>query len=222
MLSAALAVFVRELRLAMRQGFDSLLAVVFFVLACILFPFGVGPEPAVLARIAPGIIWVAALLAALLSLERLFQTDHDDGTLDLLALAPLPLTAVVAVKVAAHWLITAGPLLIAAPLLAVLLGLPAEAFPALLGALALGTPALSVIGGIGAALVLGARRAGVLLALLILPLYIPIMIFGVAAVDAAAFGLTVRPHLMLLGGLSLAAAVLGPPVTAAAIRLALR
>ncbi len=222
MLTAALAIAGREFRLAVRQGFDSLLAVVFFVLACVLFPFGVGPEPAVLARIAPGIVWVAALLATLLSLDRLFQTDYDDGTLELLALAPLPLTAVVAAKVAAHWMMTAGPLLIAAPLLALLLGLAADAFPALLATLALGTPALSVIGAIGAALVLGARRAGVLLALLILPLYIPVLIFGVAAVDAAAFGLTVRPHLMLLAGLSLAAAVIGPPTTAAAIRLALR
>jgi heme exporter protein B len=221
-LRAGLAILGRELRLAVRQGFDSLMAVVFFVLACILFPLGVGPEPAVLARIAPGIVWVAALLAALLSLERLFQTDYDDGTLELLALAPLPLTAVAAAKVAAHWLTTAVPLLIATPLLALLLDLKPEALVALLAALALGTPALSIVGGIGAALVLGARRAGVLLALLILPLYIPVLIFGVAAVDAAAFGLTVRPHLMLLGGLSLAAAVLGPPTIAAAVRQALR
>jgi heme exporter protein B len=219
---AAVAILARELRLAIRQGFDSLLAVVFFVLASILFPFGVGPEPAVLARIAPGIIWVAALLAALLSLDRLFQTDFDDGSLELLALSPLPLTAVVLIKILAHWLITAGPLLIAAPLLAILFGLSGEALAPLLGALALGTPGLSVIGAIGAALVLGARRSGVLLALLILPLYIPILILGVAAVDAAVFGLAIRPHLTLLAGLSLGALVLGPPTVAAAVRLALK
>lgn len=222
MLSAGAAILGRELRLALRQGLDSLLAVVFFVLACVLFPLGVGPDPAMLARIAPGIVWVAALLAALLSLDRLFQNDYDDGTLELLALAPLPLFAVTALKMAAHWLITGVPMLIAAPLLALLLGLPGEAMTTLLAALVLGTPALSMIGATGAALVLGARRSGVLLALLILPLYIPVLIFGVAAVDAAAFGLSARPHLLLLAALSAAAAALAPPTAAAALRLALR
>lgn len=222
MLSAAIGVIRRDVRLAMRQGLDSLMAVVFFVLACVLFPFGVGPEPAMLGRIAPGVLWVAALLAALLSLERLFQNDYDDGTLELLALAPVPWTVIVAAKVIAHWLVSVVPLLCAAPVLALLLHLPAQALPVLLAALLLGTPALSLIGAIGAALVLGARRSGVLLALLILPLYIPVLIFGVAAVDAAALGLPVAPHLAILAGLSLAAIVLAPPAAAVALREALK
>lgn len=211
----------RDLRLALRQGLDTFSAVVFFVLAVVLFPFGVGPEPAVLARIAPGVIWVAALLASMLSLERLFQLDYEDGSLELLALAPLPLEAAVAAKIAAHWLTTGLPLIVAAPLLAVLLQMDTAGFAALVGALAVGTPLLSLIGAIGAALVLGARRGGVLLSLLILPLYIPVLIFGVAAVDAAVFGFAVRPHLMVLAGLLLAALVLVPWVTAAAVRQAL-
>lgn len=211
----------RDLGLAVRQGMDSFTAVVFFVLAVCLFPFGVGPEPATLARIAPGVIWVAALLASMLSLERLFQIDYEDGSLELLALSPLPLEAAVMAKVIAHWLTTGLPLIIAAPLLALLLQMEAAGFAALVAALALGTPLLSLIGAIGAALVLGARRGGVLLSLLILPLYIPVLIFGVAAVDAAVFGFAVRPHLMLLAGLLLAAFVLVPWVTAAALRQAL-
>lgn len=211
----------RDLRLALRQGLDTLTAVVFFVLAVVLFPFGVGPEPAVLARIAPGVIWVAALLASMLSLERLFQLDYEDGSLELLALAPLPLEAAVVAKIIAHWLTTGLLLIAAAPLLAVLLQMQASGFLALVAALALGTPLLSLIGAIGAALVLGARRGGVLLSLLILPLYIPVLIFGVAAVDAAVFGFAVRPHLTVLAGLLLAALVLAPWVTAAALRQAL-
>lgn len=222
MLSAIAAVIRRDLRLAMRQGLDSLMAVVFFVLACVLFPFGVGPEPATLEQIAPGVLWVAALLATLLSLERLFQSDYDDGTLELLALSPLPMTLVVAAKVVAHWLVCVVPLLCAVPVLALLLHLHTQALPALLAALLVGTPALSLIGAAGAALVLGARRSGVLLALLILPLYIPVLIFGVAAVDAAATGLPVGPHLAILAGLSLAAIVLAPPAAAAALRDALK
>ncbi|MBL8658341.1 MAG: heme exporter protein CcmB [Rhodospirillales bacterium] len=211
----------RDLQLALRQGMDSFTAVVFFVLAVVLFPFGVGPEPAVLARIAPGVIWVAALLASMLSLERLFQLDYEDGSLELLALAPLPLEAAVGAKITAHWLTTGLPLIVAAPVLAVLLQMDAAGFVALVAALALGTPLLSLIGAIGAALVLGARRGGVLLSLLVLPLYIPVLIFGVAAVDAAVFGFAVRPHLMVLSGLLLAALVLVPWVTAAALRQAL-
>lgn len=211
----------RDLRLALRQGLDTMTAVVFFVLAVVLFPFGVGPEPAVLARIAPGVIWVAALLASMLSLERLFQLDYEDGSLELLALAPLPLEAAVLAKITAHWLTTGLPLLAAAPLLAVLLHMDASGFLALVAALALGTPLLSLIGAIGAALVLGARRGGVLLSLLILPLYIPVLIFGVAAVDAAVFGFAVRPHLTVLAGLFLIGLVLVPWVTAAALRQAL-
>jgi heme exporter protein B len=220
-LSAAAAVVRRDLRLAVRQGMDSLMAVVFFVLACVLFPLGVGPEPQILARIAPGIICVAALLAALLSLERLFQADYEDGSLEQMALSSLPLWAVVLAKVAAHWLTTGLPLIVAAPLLAVLLQLDGRAHGALLAALVLATPSLSLIGAVGSALVLGARRGGVLLALLILPLYIPLLIFAVGAVDAAAFGLPVRPHLLLLAGIGVAALVLAPWTAAAALRQAL-
>ncbi len=221
MLSGALAIVRREVRLSIRQGMDSLMAVVFFVLACVLFPLGVGPEPQILSRIAAGIICVSALLAAMLSLERLFQTDFDDGSLEQLALSPQPLAFIVLAKVGAHWLTTGLPLIVASPLLALLLHLEPRAFPALVGALAIATPSMSLIGAVGAALVLGARRGGVLLALLILPLYIPILIFAVAAVDAASFGFAVRPHLLLLTGLLCAALVLAPWAAAAALRQAL-
>lgn len=207
--------------MALRQGVDSLAAVLFFVLAVILFPFGVGPEANILARIAAGVIWVAALLASMLALERLFQTDYEDGSLEILALAPLPLEAMVVAKVAAHWLTTGLPLLLAAPVLAVLLNMAGEAFLVLIVALALGTPSLSLVGAIGAALILGARRGGVLLSLVLLPLYIPVLIFGVAAVDAAASGLPARPHLLLLGAFLLAATALAPIAAGAALRQAL-
>ena len=221
MLSAAGTVVRRELRLAFRQGFDSVMALVFFVLAVILFPFGVGPEADLLARIAGGVVWVAALLAALLALERLFQGDYEDGTLELLALGPAPLSLVALAKIAAHWLITGAPLLIATPVLSLIMHLDARAYGTLLASLALGTPVLSLIGGVGAALVLGARRGGVLLALLVLPLYIPVLIFGVAAVDAAAMGFPVRPHLSILAAFLLLATVLAPWAAAAALRQAL-
>lgn len=211
----------RDLRLALRQGMDSMMAVVFFVLAVVLFPFGVGPELDMLARIAAGVIWVAALLASMLALERLFQTDYEDGSLELLALSPVPLEMVVGAKIAAHWLTTGLPLIVAAPLLAVLLGMEADGFAGLLAALALGTPSLSLIGAVGAALILGSRRGGVLLSLLILPLYIPVLIFGVAAVDAAAGGYPLQPHLLVLTGLLLAALALAPWAAAAALRQAL-
>jgi heme exporter protein B len=218
---AAVAIVRRDLQLALRQGTDSLASVLFFVLAVILFPFGVGPEPNMLARIAAGVIWVAALLASMLALERLFQADYEDGSLELLALAPLPLPAVVVAKVVAHWLTTGLPLLVAAPVLAILLNMPQGGFWVLIAALALGTPSLSLVGAIGAALILGARRGGVLLSLVLLPLYIPVLIFGVAAVDAAASGLAARPHLLLLGSFLLAAAALAPLAAAAALRQAL-
>lgn len=221
MLSGIATLIGRDLRLALRQGMDSLMAVVFFVLAVVLFPFGVGPEPSMLARIAAGVVWVAALLACMMSLERLFQLDYEDGSLEELALLPLPLEGVVVAKVAAHWLTTGVPLIAAAPVLALLLDMETGAFAALIGALALGTPTLSLIGAVGAALILGARRGGVLLALLVLPLYIPVLVFGVAAVDAAAAGLAARPHLMILGGLLLGALVLAPWAAAAALRQAL-
>ena len=211
----------RDLGLALRQGMDSAMVIGFFVIAVVLFPFGVGPEPNILARIAPGVIWVAALLASMLSLERLFHLDHEDGSLELLALMPSTLTATVIAKVIAHWLTTGLPLIVAAPLLAVLLGLPGDGFSILVAALALGTPVLSLIGAVGAALVLGARRGGVLLSLLVLPLYIPVLIFGVGAVDAAVGGFEARSHLMILGALLVLALPLCPVAAAAALRQAL-
>ncbi|PWC39341.1 heme exporter protein CcmB [Azospirillum sp. TSO35-2] len=210
----------RDLRLALRQGSDATIAVMFFVLCVVLFPFGVGPEPNILARIAAGVIWVAALLASLLSLERLFQTDYEDGSLELLSLSSLPLEAAVVAKTLAHWLVTGVPLIVAAPLLAVLLNMDAEGFGVLVLTLTLGTPILSLIGSIGAALTLGARRGGVLLSLLILPLYIPVLIFGAGAIDAAINGLTPRPHLLLLAGILAAALPLAPWAGAAALRQA--
>ncbi len=211
----------RDLRMAQRHGFDSLLVVAFFVIAVVLFPFGVGPEPNILARIAAGIIWVAALLAAMLSLERLFQADHEDGSLELLVLSPVSLEIAVLAKVVAHWLTTGVPLIVAAPLLAVLLNLGGEGFAVLLAALLLGTPTLSLIGAVGAALILGSRRGGVLLSLLVLPLYIPVLIFGVGAVDAALAGFAFKAQLLILGGLFLGALALCPWAAGAAIRQAL-
>lgn len=210
----------RDLRLALRQGSDATVAVMFFVLCVVLFPFGIGPEPNILARIAPGVIWVAALLASLLSLERLFQTDYEDGSLELLSLSPLPLEAMVLAKTLAHWLVTGVPLIAAAPLLAVLLNMDRNGFGVLVLALAIGTPILSLVGAIGAALTLGARRGGVLLSLLILPLYVPVLIFGAGAVDAAVNGLTPRPHLLLLAGILAGALPLAPWASASALRQA--
>ena len=221
MTGALAAIVRRDLRLALRQGFDSLLVVAFFVIAVSLFPFGVGPEPTTLARIAAGVVWVAALLAALLAMERLFVADYDDGGLELLALAPVPLPAVVLAKVLAHWLTTGLPLIVAAPVLAVMMRMADDGLGVLVVALALGTPTLSLIGAVGAALILGARRGGVLLGLLVLPLWVPVLIFGVGAVEAAVGGYAIRPHLMLLGGLLLGALALAPWAAAAAIRQAL-
>ncbi|WP_395458927.1 heme exporter protein CcmB [Azospirillum melinis] len=219
-MSRFLRLVARDLRLALRQGSDATIAVMFFVLCVVLFPFGVGPEPNILARIAAGVIWVAALLASLLSLERLFQTDYEDGSLELLSLSSLPLEAAVLAKTLAHWLVTGVPLIVAAPLLAVLLNMDAQGFGVLVLTLTLGTPILSLIGAIGAALTLGARRGGVLLSLLILPLYIPVLIFGAGAIDAAINGLTPRPHLLLLAGILAAALPLAPWAGAAALRQA--
>ena len=211
----------RELHLALRQAGESATVVVFFVLAVVLFPFGVGPEPNMLARIAAGVLWVTALLAAMLSFERLFQGDYEDGSLEQLALAPLPLEVTVLAKALAHWLTTGLPLLVVAPLLGVMLHLPEAGYGALLASMALGTPTISLIGAVGAALTLGARRGGVLLSLLVLPLVVPVLIFGAGAVDAAEAGLPLTPYLSLLGGLALAALVLAPWAAAAALRHAL-
>lgn len=211
----------RDVRLALRQGSDATTAVMFFVLTVVLFPFGVGPEPGILARIAPGVLWVGALLASLLSLERLFQNDYEDGSLELMTLTSLPLEAIVLAKTIAHWLVTGLPLLVAAPVLAVLLNMEPDGMATLLLSLLLGTPTLSLIGAIGAGLTLGARRGGVLLSLLILPLYIPVLIFGAGAIDTALTGLSPRPHLLILSGLLAATLPLAPWAGAAAIRQAL-
>ncbi len=210
----------RELRLALRQGSDSFMVVMFFVLAVILFPLGVGPEPAMLARISAGVIWVAALLAAMLSLERLFHADYEDGGLELLALSPAPMEILVLAKVAGHWLSTGLPLMIVSPLLALLMNMDGKGMGVLVLALALGTMNMSLIGAIGAALVVGARRGGVLLSLLMLPLFIPTLIFGVSAVDAVLTDLSARPHLLILSGLLLGALALCPWAAAAAVRQA--
>ena len=216
-----LALLGRDLTLTLRQGSDAGLVLAFFVLAVLLFPFGVGPSPDILARIAAGVLWATALLAALLSLDRLFLADYEDGSLEQIALSPLPLELAALAKVGAHWLGTGLPLTLLAPVLAVMLHLPAEGVPVLVLALLLGTPVMSLIGAIGAALTLGARRGAALLPLLVLPLYIPVLIFGVAAVEAAVLALPATPHLLMLGGLLLGALALAPWAVAAALRQAL-
>jgi len=221
MIARLMAMIGRDLRLALRQSSDSIMVVTFFLLTVVLFPFGIGPEAHILERVSAGILWVTALLAAMLSLERLFQTDYDDGSLELLALTPTPLELLVLGKAVAHWLTTGLPLLLAAPLLAVLLQMNESGFQTLLVSMLLGTPTLSLIGTMGAALVLGARRGGVLLSLLVLPLYVPVLIFGVGAIDAAVQGLPDRAQLLILGGLLLSALALTPWAAAAALRQAL-
>ncbi len=218
-----LALLGRDLRLSLASGGDSAMVVVFFVLAAILFPFGVGPESAVLTRIGSGVIWVTALLAVLLSVERLFLADYEDGSLELLALTPLPMEFLVLAKVAAHWLTTGLPLLVATPILGLLYHLPPAAFGPMILALMLGTPTLSLVGAIGSALTLGSRRGGVLLSLLVLPLYVPVLIFGTAVVDAAISGSgeTAKTPIMILAALLLASLALAPWATAAAVRQAL-
>jgi heme exporter protein B len=218
---AYLGLLRREMLLAWRQGGEIGLALGFFVLAVVLFPLGVGPEAEILRRIGGGIIWVAALLAAVLSLDRLFAADHADGGLDLLALSAMPLEGVVLVKCAAHWLTAGLPLVVLSPFLALLLELDPAAMPILALGLLLGTPALSLLGAIAAALTLGARRPGVLSSLIVLPLYLPVLIFGAGAVEAGAAGGSARAHLLLLAALSLAAVPLAPIAAAAALRQAL-
>jgi heme exporter protein B len=220
-MAAFIGLFRRDLRLALRQGGDTGLVLGFFVLAVVLFPLGVGPEPAVLQRIGAGIVWVAALLAALLSLDRLFQADYQDGGLELLALSSLPLELAVLAKCAAHWVATGLPLALISPFLALLVDLEPDAIPVLLLGLLLGTPALSLIGSVAAALTLGARRQGAVLSLLVLPLYVPPLVFGAGAVEASAAGAGGRAYLLILGALTLAALPLCPWASAAALRQAL-
>jgi heme exporter protein B len=217
--TAWLALLGRELRLALRHPADTLAAVLFFVLVAALFPFGVGPAPEALARLAPGALLAAALLAALLPLDRLFGADAEDGSLDQLLLSGLPPAAVAAAKAAAHWLTTGLPLLAATPVAAALLNLPAAAWPAAAAALGLAAGYLSLLGTAGAALTLGARRGGVLLPLLVLPLAIPAVVFGAAGIEAAAVGAEPRPHLLLLAALVAAALPLAPLAAGAALRV---
>jgi heme exporter protein B len=210
----------RELRLSLRHGADTLGAVLFFVLAGALFPLAIGPAPEVLARLAPGVVWVCALLAALLPLDRLFGADLEDGSLDQLLLSGLPAPLIALGKAAAHWLTTGVPLLAAAAPLALMLRMDPGSLAVLLAGLALGTMALSLLGTMGAAIVLGARRGGVLLPLLVLPLATPVLIFGAAAADAAGIGLSARPHLLLLSAVLAAALPLCPLAAGAALRSA--
>ena len=209
----------RDLVLARRQGSATTSVAVFFILTVTLFPLGIGPESALLGTVASGVIWVAALLATMLSLDRLFQSDFEDGSLDVIALSPLPLELVALAKTLAHWLSTGLLLVVLSPLLGLLMQLDGMAYLTLIAAMALGTPTLSLFGSIGAALTVGVKRGGVLLSLLVIPLYIPVLIFGVGAVDAAADGLTQRPQLLILGALFLFSVVLSPIASAAALRL---
>lgn len=217
-----IALLIRDLRLAIRAGGGFGLGLAFFLLVAVIVPLGVGPEQAVLAKIAPGILWVGALLACLLSLDRIFALDFEDGSLDLLATSPMPLEGVVAIKSLAHWVVTGLPLVLAAPVLGVLLNLPVAGYGWLVVSLALGTPALSVIGSFGAALTVGLKRGGLLMSLLVLPLYIPTLIFGAEVVKRGAQGLAVGTPLALLAGITAGAVALLPFASAAAIRVNLR
>lgn len=217
-----IGVLIRDLKLAIRAGGGFGLALAFFLIVIVLVPFGVGPEREILSRIAPGVLWVGALLACLLSLDRIFATDFEDGSLELLATAPLPLEALVLVKSVAHWLTTGLALTIAAPVFAVLLNLDAAAFATLILSLAIGTPALSVIGAFGAALTVGLKRGGLLLSLLVLPLYVPTLIFGADAVRRATDGLPTTTSLLLLAVITLGSFAILPFAGAAALRINLR
>lgn len=211
----------RDLLLAMRRRNELANPLLFFIIVVSLFPMGVSPEQRVLQTLAPGVIWVAALLATLLSLDSMFRSDFEDGALEQILLSPYPATLLVLAKVLAHWLATGLPLLLIAPLLGVLLALPPKAMATLLTTLALGTPVLSLVGAIGVALTVGLRRGGALLSLLVLPLYIPVLIFATHAVDASAANLPVTGQLYLLGALLVFALTLAPIATAAALRISM-
>ena len=216
-----LTVLRRELRIAMRRKGDALNVLVFFVVVASLFPLGVGPEPNQLRAMAAGVAWIAALLAALLSLPRLFAADYADGTLEQMLVAPQPLAVVVLAKIGAHWLLTGLPLALVAPLIGLQYGLPPDALCVLLVSLAIGTPVLSLIGAAGAALTLGVRGGGALLALLVLPLYVPVLVFGAGAVTASLTGINPSAHLSLLGASLAVSSLVGPWAACAALRVAL-
>ena len=219
-MTAFMTLLRRELTLAVRQGGALGTALGFYLIVVALMPLGLGPDMALLTRIAPGILWIGLMLAALLSLPRMFEADDEDGSLELLATGPLPLEAVVGVKALAHWLTTGIPLALVAPVLGLLLNLDLAAYPVLVATLLVGTPAISLIGAIGAALTLRARRGGLLLALLVLPLFVPTLIFGISAIAAvvAPPGSFWAPF-TVLGAISLAAVVLGPVAAASALRM---
>ncbi|MBX2826497.1 MAG: heme exporter protein CcmB [Gammaproteobacteria bacterium] len=217
--SAFLALLARDLTVTVRRGHQWLNPLLFFIIVVSLFPLGVGPNAETLAAIAPGVIWVGALLATLLSLDSLFTMDHADGSLEQVVLTPQPLSVLMLAKVMAHWLITGIPLILVSPLLVLFLQLPLSSIPVLALSLALGTLSLSLIGAIGAALTVGVRHGGVLLALLILPLFVPILIFGAGTLRAWQLGLPTEAQLSLLGALAVLSLALAPLATAAAIRI---
>lgn len=221
MLASLREIIRRDLLLALRRRSDVLTTVLFFIMVASLFPLGVGPEPAVLRMIAPGVLWVAALLSCLLSLGRLFTADYVDGVLEQMLLIPQPLSVLVIGKVTAHWLISGLPVVLLSPLLGLQFGLSGEALGVLTLSLLLGTPTLSFIGAIGAALTLGVRGSSVLIALLVLPLFIPVLIFGAGAVSSSASGIGAAAHLSLLGAGLLLALALAPWATATSLRIAL-
>jgi len=217
-MNAFFALVLRDIRLATRAGGGALLAVIFFAAVAALVPLGVGPDLKLLGRIAGGVLWVAAVLAALLSLDRVFQSDFEDGSLDVIVLGPLPLEAVALAKMCAHWLTTGLPLTVLSPVLALLFNMPAQGYDALLASLALGTPAISAIGAIGAGLTLSVRRGGLILPLLILPLISPAVIFGAGAILASLDGLA-NGAFPLLAAFSFVSVLLSPFAAAAAVRL---
>lgn len=209
----------RDLRLAARRRIESLLPLVFFVVAVSLFPLGVGPEPQTLRQIAPGIVWVCALLASMMSVQSLYAGDHADGSLEQMLLAPQPAVAVATAKATAHWIITGLPLIVASPVIGLLFDMSAEALGTLVLSLLLGTPVLSLLGGLGAALTLGLRAGGMLLILIVLPLATPALIFGAGAVSAVNSGLSASGHHSLLAALLIATSLGAPFATAAALRI---
>jgi len=219
MLSALRTVLHRDLLLALRRRSDVATVLLFFVIVVSLFPFGVGPEPNLLRAIAPGVIWVAALLSCMLSLHRLFADDFADGTLEQMLLSPVPLGLIVVAKVGAHWLVSGFPLVLIAPVLALQFDLNQSLLGVLALSLLVGTPVLSLIGAIGAALTLGLRGGGVLVALLVLPLYVPVLIIGAGALDAASAGQSAEPHFLLLGALLVLAGAFAPWAIGAALRI---
>ncbi|AIR06646.1 heme exporter protein CcmB [Cedecea neteri] len=212
-------IFWRELQVVFRRGAEIANPLWFFLIVITLFPLGIGPEPQLLARIAPGIIWVAALLASLMAMDRLFRDDFQDGSLEQLMLLPVPLPLVVLAKVTAHWVVTGLPLLLLSPLAALLLGLDFYGWQVMAATLLLGTPTLSFLGAPGVGLTVGLKRGGVLLSLLVLPLTIPLLIFATAAMDAASMHLPVEGYMAILGALLAGSATLSPFATAAALRV---